>query len=361
MLIAGIVIFSGCLDFLNDEAENRAPQAVAKAMDENSKEGTTFEPEETIWFTGKGSSDPDGDVLEYFWDFDNSDGKEEMVEGDITNSGRTLEPHYYYDKGTYIVTLTVTDGREYSTATVKITIDEPETNIRAVVSTDDETNSKMVGEERVTFTFSATDSVSDSKITKYEWDFSYDSAEGFYADEETTKSETSWDFDSGIYNVKVRITNEMGESDESSYSDDVEIRINYEYTDTRTIGSGQQEHLTQVYGLPARYIRATLEYDAGAAHTSDLDLYLYNASQERNPDQDESTDPDDECDECVAKNSTHDSSQREQANRIVLDYYNSTDRAWFDEVNELGDWWFVVDHERGNPEYTIKIEVIYWE
>ena len=161
--------------------------------------------------------------------------------------------------------------------------------------------------------------------------------------------------------MKVRITNEMGETDEASYSDDVEIRINYEYTDTRTIGSGQQEHLTQVYGLPARYIRATLEYDAGAAHTSDLDLYLYNTSQERNPDQDESTDPDDECNECVAKNSTHDSSQREQANRIVLDYYNSTDRAWFDEANELGDWWFVVDHERGNPEYTIKIEVIYWE
>jgi hypothetical protein len=30
-------------------------------------------------------------------------------------------------------------------------------------------------------------------------------------------------------------------------------------------------------------------------------------------------------------------------------------------VSELGDWAFVVDHERGNPEYTIKIEVIYWE
>ena len=42
--------------------------------------------------------------------------------------------------------------------------------------------------------------------------------------------------------------------------------------------------------------------------------------------------------------------------------YFKADRAWFDEAGELGDWWFVVDHERGtNPEYTIRIEVIYWE
>ena len=354
LLIAGIVIFSGCLDFLDEEDVNGAPQASA-----NSEGGSNFEPNQEIVFTGKGSSDPDGDVLEYFWDFDKNDGKDESIIGNIANNGRIT--HSYEDEGVYTVTLTVTDGNEFSTATTKVTIQEATSEIRAIITTDDETDSKVTGEEQVTFTFSAADSVSDSAITKYEWDFSYDSAEGFYKDEETTEPETSWEFDSGMYTVKVRITNEMGETDEASYSDDVEIRINYEYTDTRTIGSGQQEHLTQVYGLPARYIRATLEYDAGAAHTSDLDLYLYNTSQERNPDQDEGTDPDDECNECVAKNSTHDSSQREQANRIVLDYYNSTDRAWFDEVNELGDWWFVVDHERGNPEYTIKIEVIYWE
>ena len=44
-----------------------------------------------------------------------------------------------------------------------------------------------------------------------------------------------------------------------------------------------------------------------------------------------------------------------------MDYYNSTDRAWFDEIHELGDWFIVVDHERGNTDYTIRIEVIYWE
>ena len=38
----------------------------------------------------------------------------------------------------------------------------------------------------------------------------------------------------------------------------------------------------------------------------DLDLYLYNHTQERNPDQDEGNNQDEECNGCVAKNYTHD-------------------------------------------------------
>ena len=85
-----------------------------------------------------------------------------------------------------------------------------------------------------------------------------------------------------------------------------------------------------------------------------LDLYIYNHSQQRNPDDGDS--------EYVAVNDTHDNGNIEQINYIELDYYNSTDRAWFDEVHELGEWGVVVDHERtGSNEYTVKIEVIYWE
>ena len=36
-------------------------------------------------------------------------------------------------------------------------------------------------------------------------------------------------------------------------------------------------------------------------------------------------------------------------------------RQWFDETGELGDWFVVIDQERGNAEYTVKIEIIYWE
>ena len=96
-------------------------------------------------------------------------------------------------------------------------------------------------------------------------------------------------------------------------------------------------------------------------HDDDLDLYLYNHTQDRNPDQDEGNNQDEECNECVAKNYTHDTSNNEQINFIEMDYYNSTHRTWFDEGHELGDWFIVVDQERGNTEYTIRIEVIYWE
>ena len=52
-----------------------------------------------IAFSGTGSSDPDGDVLTYSWDF--GDGS---VASDVEPS------HTYADNGTYVVTLTVTDS-----------------------------------------------------------------------------------------------------------------------------------------------------------------------------------------------------------------------------------------------------------
>ncbi len=353
ILITGIVIFSGCLDFLEEESENQAPNAIIKI------EGSgPFEPDTDIIFTGKGSSDPEGDLLEYYWDFDSTDGLNDNKRGDISNNGKII--HSYSVERTYTVTLTVSDGDKTGTVTAKVKIEEPTSEIRAIITTSDDTEATVNGEEQISYTFSATDSISESQITKYEWDFSYEASEGFIVDDETSGPEIEHKFDSGIYTIKVRITNEMGEIDEASYSDDVELKINYDYSTTRTINSGQQEHSVQLYGLPARYIRATLEYEAGVTE-DDLDLYLYNHSQERNPDEDEGNNQDEECNECVAKNYTHDFDNDEQINIIEMDYYNSTDRAWFDEIHELGDWFIVVDHERGNTDYTIRIEVIYWE
>ncbi len=341
------MIFSGCLDFLDASGpENKAPTSVA------SYEGSApFEPNEVITFTGKDSNDPDGNTLEYFWDFDNSDDKDERIKGEMPDG---KAKHSYSSEGTYTATLTVTDGKVDASSTIKVKIQEESNEIRAIVTTDDEVNAEVNNAEKIKYTFSAEDSLSDSPIIKYEWDFSYDSSEGFQVDEESNDAEISHDFNSGIYTIKVRITNELGESDEASYSDDIELKINYKYTDTRNIDSGNQEHLLQVYGIPARYIRATLEYESNSVHSKDLDLYIYNHSQERNPDDGDS--------EYVAVNDTHDNGNIEQVNFIELDYYNSTDRAWFDEIHELGEWGVVIDHERtGTNEYTVKIEVIYWE
>jgi PKD repeat protein len=345
--IIGILIFSGCLDFLDEDNENGAPVAVIKIEGDS-----PFEPDTDIIFSGKGSNDPDNDILEYYWDFDNSDGNDENKIGSISEFGKII--HYYSIEKTYTVTLTVSDGDKTASTTVNIKIERSSSDIRAIVNTDDETESVMDGEEQITYTFSAAESESESDIIKYEWDFSYESSDGFTVDEESSEPEINKKFDSGLYMVKVRITNEVGESDESSYSDDVDLKINFDYETTRTIDSGQQEHIVQLYGLPARYIRATLEYESNSVHTKDLDLYLYNTTQDRNPD--------DSDDEHVDSNTTHNNDDIEQINIIELDYYNNTDRSWFDESHELGDWTIVVDHERtGSSEYTLRIEVIYWE
>ena len=347
LIIIGLMISSGCLDFLDEESTNQSPTSIANFVGNG-----PFEPDEIITFTGKDSNDPDGDTLEYYWDFDVNDGIDENVRGDISNNGKIT--HSYNTEGTYTVTLTVTDGKDTDSSTVKVKVERENSEIRAIVTTEDEVNSEVNNAEKITYTFSAADSISESSITKYEWDFSYDSSDGFQSEEESNEAEISHDFDSGIYTIKVRITNEMGENDEASYSDDIELKINYKYSDTRNIDSGNQEHLLQVYGIPARYIKATLEYESNSVHSKDLDLYIYNHSQERNPDDSDT--------EYVAVNDTHDNGNIEQVNYIELDYYNSTDRAWFDEIHELGEWGVVIDHERtGTNEYTVKIEVIYWE
>jgi len=365
--IIGMLIFSGCLDFIDEiggatDNDNGVPIAVIKIEGDS-----PFEPDTDIIFSGKGSSDPDNDILEYYWDFDKSDGKDENKIGSISEFGKII--HYYSIEKTYTVTLTVSDGDKTASTTINIKIERNPSNIRAIVDTEDETESVMDGEEQITYTFSAAESESESDIIKYEWDFSYESSDGFTVDEESSGPEINRKFDSGIYIVKIRITNENGESDESSHADDVELKINFDYETTRTIDSGQQEHMVQLYGFPAKYIRATLEYETSSLHDDDLDLYLYNYTQDRNPDQDEGNNQDEECNECVAKNYTHDTSNNEQINFIQMWYYNSTDRVWFDNLcddgssycKETGDWFIVVDQERGNAEYTLRIEVLYWE
>lgn len=83
---------------------NAKPSAVAAA---NPTSGTS---PLTVLFNGSGSSDPDGDVLQYDWDF-----------GDGSPHAAGPTPSHTYASGTYIATLTVSDGRGQSdTDTVQI-------------------------------------------------------------------------------------------------------------------------------------------------------------------------------------------------------------------------------------------------
>ncbi len=345
LLIGLLLLASGCLHPGDGEA-NQTPKA--KADTEGG--GRTFAPDAEIWFTGAGSRDPDGAYLEYFWDFDRNDQHDKMIIGDVNNNGRAS--HAYPDEGGYTATLTVRDGDgAEDTATVTVTIKGESTSPRAIITTNDETEATYRPGQPVEVDFSAADSTAEGSITKYEWDFSYDSSVGFAADEEGDSDEATREFESGVFVIALRITDSLGETDKAN--EPVRLYINYNNTDTRVIGSGTHEHDLPVndLGLYAggnlRYIQLRLEYDAGGSHGADLDLYLYNLTGEE-----------------VARNETHDTSQAEQVNTILLEYHNSTHNQWFDEEGELGDWTVEVVHQRSwgaDPEYTLWMDVIYWE
>jgi PKD repeat protein len=111
---------------------------------------------------GAGSSyDPDGDHLAYKWDFDSSDG--------ITVESSMIAPTNTYTKaGIYIVTLTVTDGKDNSSDTMQVKV-IPETTPMVELGPDinAEVNQWVFFDTR-----NATDQDGDSLTFKWDFDAS---------------------------------------------------------------------------------------------------------------------------------------------------------------------------------------------
>ena len=110
---------------------------------------------ESIHFDASGSSDLDGNITSYFWDF-----------GDETNATGVIVDYAYADNGTYTVTLTVTDddGATNSTTAPKTVL-----NRSPVANFTWEPEVPRINE---VMTFNATASYDlDGNITSYYWDF----------------------------------------------------------------------------------------------------------------------------------------------------------------------------------------------
>jgi poly(hydroxyalkanoate) depolymerase family esterase len=138
-----------------DNALNDAPNADISASSTNVSTG------DTVDFDGSDSTDPDGSIASYEWDF-----------GDGTTATGATASHSYSSGGVYDVTLTVTDDKGATgTATVSITADAPGNDAPSV---DIEASATSITEgDTVDFDGSGSSDV-DGSIDSYEWDFTND-------------------------------------------------------------------------------------------------------------------------------------------------------------------------------------------
>jgi PKD repeat protein len=146
---------------------------------------------ETVEFDGTGSSDPDGTIVAYDWDF--GDGN--------TGSGATAT-HTYTEDGTYNVTLTVTDdlGATDSAGTT-VTI---EPGNQAPIA---DASNPYKGIVNVPVKFDGSDSSDpDGTIVAYDWDFG-DGSSGSGAMPTHTYTVD------GTYKVTLTVTDDMGAID----------------------------------------------------------------------------------------------------------------------------------------------------
>jgi chitodextrinase len=150
ILMALTCLIAGCL---GNEDGNKKPIASIVANNTIIFEG------ETIFFNGSGSHDPDGEIMEYKWDF--GDGSFENMESCS---------HRFTSHGTFTVTLTVRDNKSaYGDSSIIITVKEvvnklPIASIKMYVE-------KSVIHQGDTITFDSSESYDeDGEITKYSWD-----------------------------------------------------------------------------------------------------------------------------------------------------------------------------------------------
>ncbi len=113
---------------------------------------------ETLAFGGSGSSDSDGVIVRYAWDF-----------GDGTTEDKVMVTHVYTQSGSYQVTLTVTDdGGLSASATLAVQIEEPPANQLPLAVIE----GPMTAQVGQTVTFSGSSSSdSDGSIMDYAWVF----------------------------------------------------------------------------------------------------------------------------------------------------------------------------------------------
>lgn len=145
-----------------------------------------------IVFDGSGSTDPDGSILAYRWEF-----------GDGTGADRVVTNHVYHQPGTYRVTLEVTDNSSKDNATARTEFD-------IVIAHAENVSPRVsVGTDRAAFVdelleFDATGTVDvDGNLISIDWDFGDGArASGFKVPHSYREP--------GVYQVNVLVSDDSG-------------------------------------------------------------------------------------------------------------------------------------------------------
>jgi len=211
---------------------NQAPRADANGP-------YTGKAEHGVNFDGSGSSDPDGTIVSYDWDF-----------GDGSSGSGANTTHVYEVGGVYHVTLTVTDDSNLptsatTTAIIGATSEPPVADA----------NGPYTGTRGVDVVFDGSGSSDpDGTIMNYEWDFG-DSLVGRGVNPSHTYTE------SNIYNVTLTVSDDTGEIDQT--------------VTTATIAEGNQPPVVDLNGPYTGTVGEVITFDGSGSSDPDGTIVSY--------------------------------------------------------------------------------------
>lgn len=195
---------------------------------------------DTIVFDGTGSSDPDGTISSYAWDF-----------GDGASGSGATPSHVYASAGSYNVSLTVSDDGGLShTDTTSVTIGSV-ANQPPVA----DAAGPYSGTAGMPVSFDGSGSTDpDGSIVAYEWDFG-DGATG-------TGSNPSHSYAAeGSYNVTLTVTDNDGVKDSDSSS--------------ATIGTGNLPPVADAGGPYSGTVNSAIQFDGSGSSDPDGSIVAY--------------------------------------------------------------------------------------